>query len=71
MSNTIVSCFSGSQITNSADAARDVLIDGIKQLPHCKLLLEVSISFIASTHINDSEAVGTCFCHCQFKLLIL
>ncbi|PON41745.1 HAT (Half-A-TPR) repeat, partial [Parasponia andersonii] len=32
-------------ITDSADAARDVLIDGIKRLPSCKLLLEELINF--------------------------
>ncbi|KAF3449858.1 hypothetical protein FNV43_RR05937 [Rhamnella rubrinervis] len=32
-------------ITSSADVARDVLIDGIKHLPHCKLLLEELVNF--------------------------
>ena len=31
------------QTTDSSDAARDVLIDGIKHLPNSKLLLEVYI----------------------------
>ncbi|KAB2081825.1 hypothetical protein ES319_A05G157600v1 [Gossypium barbadense] len=32
-------------ITSNSDAARDILIDGIKCLPHCKLLLEELIKF--------------------------
>lgn len=31
------------QITGSADAAMEVLIDGIRNVPLCKLLLEVFI----------------------------
>ncbi|KAM7270305.1 hypothetical protein ACFE04_029519 [Oxalis oulophora] len=31
--------------TDNADAARDILIDGIKCLPHCKLLIEELIKF--------------------------
>ncbi|KAK9022796.1 hypothetical protein V6N11_003038 [Hibiscus sabdariffa] len=32
-------------ITSNSDAARDILIDGIKCLPHCKVLLEELIKF--------------------------
>lgn len=32
------------QITSKSDAARDILIDGIKHVPHSKLLLEVVMS---------------------------
>ncbi|XP_039049499.1 alpha-protein kinase 1-like isoform X1 [Hibiscus syriacus] len=32
-------------ITSDSDAARDILIDGIKCLPHCKVLLEELIKF--------------------------
>ncbi|GAV79580.1 hypothetical protein CFOL_v3_23045 [Cephalotus follicularis] len=32
--------------TDSADAARDILIDAIKRMPHCKLLLEELIHFV-------------------------
>ncbi|OMO82855.1 RNA-processing protein, HAT helix [Corchorus olitorius] len=32
-------------ITNNSDAARDILIEGIKRVPHCKLLLEELIKF--------------------------
>jgi hypothetical protein len=35
----------GLQSTGSADAARDILIDGIKHVPHCKLLLKVLVFF--------------------------
>ncbi|XP_048318229.1 pre-mRNA-processing factor 39-2 isoform X1 [Ziziphus jujuba] len=48
-------------ITNSADAARDVLIDGIKHLPHCKLLLEELINFAmihgGKHHINIVDTI--------------
>ncbi|XWS18595.1 hypothetical protein CRYUN_Cryun32bG0058000 [Craigia yunnanensis] len=32
-------------ITSNTDAARDILIDGTKRVPHCKLLLEELIKF--------------------------
>ncbi|XWS19788.1 hypothetical protein CRYUN_Cryun31cG0046400 [Craigia yunnanensis] len=32
-------------ITSNSDAARDILIDGTKRVPHCKLLLEELIKF--------------------------
>ncbi|XP_048230542.1 pre-mRNA-processing factor 39-2 isoform X3 [Ricinus communis] len=35
--------------TDSEDTARDILIDGIKHVPHCKLLIEELIKF-ATTH---------------------
>jgi hypothetical protein len=41
----IFPCFPGLQSTGSADAARDVLVEGIKRVPHCKLLLEVFCPF--------------------------
>ncbi|KAJ7968852.1 putative Pre-mRNA-processing factor 39 [Quillaja saponaria] len=47
--------------TNSADAAIDILIDGIKTSPHCKLLLEELIKFAlmlgGSKHIGAVESV--------------
>ncbi|KAL5577132.1 hypothetical protein UlMin_018831 [Ulmus minor] len=48
-------------ITDSADAARDVLIDGIKHLPNCKLLLEELINFVmiqgGERHINVVDSI--------------
>lgn len=38
----LLSCL---KMTGRADAARDVLIDGIKHLPNSKLLLEVPLFF--------------------------
>ncbi|PRQ29351.1 putative tetratricopeptide-like helical domain-containing protein [Rosa chinensis] len=50
-------------MTDSANAARDVLIDGIKQLPHCKVLLEELIKFAmmngGKQHINVIDSVVT------------
>nr|WAU86874.1 birch protein [Betula platyphylla] len=47
--------------TGSADAARDILIDGIKHVPHCKLLLKELINFTmmheGPRHINVVESV--------------
>ncbi|KAJ0016764.1 hypothetical protein Pint_10077 [Pistacia integerrima] len=47
--------------TDSADAARDILIDGIKHVPHCKLLLEELIKFVmmhgGSRHLNVVDSV--------------
>lgn len=37
-------------MTGSVDAARDVIIDGIQHVPHCKLLLEVSLSLLHVPH---------------------
>ncbi|KAF5738297.1 hypothetical protein HS088_TW13G01193 [Tripterygium wilfordii] len=48
-------------ITDSADAARDVLIEGIKHMPSCKLLLEelIKLSMMngGSRHINEVEPI--------------
>ncbi|XP_057997116.1 pre-mRNA-processing factor 39-2 isoform X2 [Hevea brasiliensis] len=46
---------------NSEDAARDILIDGIKQVPYCKLLIEELIKFgithRGSSHLNVIDAI--------------
>lgn len=48
-------------MTGSADAARDVLIDGIKHLPHSKLLLEELIKFAmingGKQHVNVIDSI--------------
>ncbi|ONI10882.1 hypothetical protein PRUPE_4G074100 [Prunus persica] len=48
-------------MTDSADAARDVLIDGIKHLPHCKSLLEELINFSimhgGKRHLNVVDSI--------------
>ena len=51
--------FFGLQSTGSADAARDILVDGIKHVPNCKLLLKVLLSF-PSNHIIASQNQNTC-----------
>ncbi|KAF2282812.1 hypothetical protein GH714_043103 [Hevea brasiliensis] len=47
--------------TDSEDAARDILIDGIKQVPYCKLLIEELIKFgithRGSSHLNVIDAI--------------
>ncbi|XP_059437546.1 pre-mRNA-processing factor 39-2 isoform X3 [Corylus avellana] len=47
--------------TGSADAARDILVDGIKHVPNCKLLLKELINFTmmheGPRHINVVESV--------------
>ncbi|KAG7963586.1 hypothetical protein I3843_09G125000 [Carya illinoinensis] len=47
--------------TGSADAARDVLVDGVKHVPHCKLLIEELINFTmmheGPKHRNVVESV--------------
>ncbi|KAK9268077.1 hypothetical protein L1049_010516 [Liquidambar formosana] len=48
-------------ITGSVDVARDVLIDGIKHVPHSKLLLEEVINFAmihgGPSHINVVDSI--------------
>ncbi|XP_073150054.1 uncharacterized protein [Henckelia pumila] len=41
-------------ITGSADAARNILINGVKQLPNCRFLFEELINF-AMTHEGSSQ----------------
>ncbi|GLU22748.1 hypothetical protein SLE2022_387990 [Rubroshorea leprosula] len=56
-------------LTGNRDTARDILIDGIKRLPHCKLLLEELIKFamlhgetrhvqVIYSMVNDSISLG-------------
>ncbi|XP_062096460.1 pre-mRNA-processing factor 39-2 isoform X2 [Humulus lupulus] len=48
-------------ITDNADAARDILIEGIKRLPNCRLLLEELINFATlhggQRHIHVVDSV--------------
>ncbi|XVE51547.1 hypothetical protein DITRI_Ditri02bG0050700 [Diplodiscus trichospermus] len=58
-------------ITSNSDAARDILIDGTKRVPHCKLLLEELIKFgmmhegprhiqVLDAIVNDVICLGPC-----------
>ncbi|XP_022715646.1 uncharacterized protein LOC111274904 isoform X4 [Durio zibethinus] len=58
-------------ITSNSDAARDILIDGTKRVPNCKLLLEELIKFgmmhggprhmhVLDAIVNDVISLGPC-----------
>ncbi|XP_052202218.1 pre-mRNA-processing factor 39-2 isoform X2 [Diospyros lotus] len=48
-------------MTGSVDAAKDVIIDGIQHVPHCKLLLEGLINFVmmhgGREHLNSVDNI--------------
>ncbi|KAL8507245.1 hypothetical protein ACS0TY_017967 [Phlomoides rotata] len=50
-------------MTGSASAARDVLIKGIREVPHCRVLLEELVKFAmtheGATHVNIIDSIIT------------